>query len=278
MAARRGRRAGVAGAGSRRGVGRAHRFRGRAAARCDDDRHRSHLRRVRGRRLRGNLGIRRLYEDAVSEAEVLVYIETQYITSRALHEALIARLEDRAKPPLQVIIVVPRGGDTFKEELALGAAEERFLASLEQAVAGTADQLRVCTAPERRLRERAADVHPFEAARRRRPLPHHRLRELHEPELRSRQRAESHLGIGEAPRTAGYEHRTPASQSSLGARRHSIRRAPDGGGPRRAPRRDPRGGHAAAAPSHRRRRRRTLRASPARLRSGEPFARSGAGD
>lgn len=87
--------------------------------------------------------IRRSYEDAIREAQFLVYIETQYITSRALYDALIARLEDRSKPPLQVIIVVPRGGDTFKEELALGAAEERFLASLEHTAAETGHQLRV---------------------------------------------------------------------------------------------------------------------------------------
>jgi phosphatidylserine/phosphatidylglycerophosphate/cardiolipin synthase-like enzyme len=75
--------------------------------------------------------IRHLYEDAIREAEALVYIETQYITSRALHDALTARLGDESKPRLQVVIVVPRGGDSFKEELALGAAEESFLASLE---------------------------------------------------------------------------------------------------------------------------------------------------
>jgi phosphatidylserine/phosphatidylglycerophosphate/cardiolipin synthase-like enzyme len=87
--------------------------------------------------------IRALYMDAIREAKAFVYIETQYITSRALHEALVARFCDESQPPLQVIIVVPRGGDTFKEELALGAAEEQLLASIERVAWDRGHLLRV---------------------------------------------------------------------------------------------------------------------------------------
>jgi phospholipase D1/2 len=87
--------------------------------------------------------IRLLYEDAIREAEVLVYIESQYVTSRALHDAMIARLGDASKPRLQVVIVAPRGGDSFKEELALGAAEEQFLASVERKAEEAGHLLRI---------------------------------------------------------------------------------------------------------------------------------------
>lgn len=87
--------------------------------------------------------IRALYEDAVREAEHLVYIETQYITSRALYDALVERFRDASMPKLQVVIVVPRGGDSFKEELAMGAAEEQVLASLREVARETGHALRV---------------------------------------------------------------------------------------------------------------------------------------
>jgi phosphatidylserine/phosphatidylglycerophosphate/cardiolipin synthase-like enzyme len=93
--------------------------------------------------------IRRLYEDAIRAAEKLIYIETQYITSRAIHEALLARLEDDGKPRLQIVIVVPHGSDTLKEQLVLGSAEDALLASVEHASRAHGHSLRVlCSAPD----------------------------------------------------------------------------------------------------------------------------------
>jgi phosphatidylserine/phosphatidylglycerophosphate/cardiolipin synthase-like enzyme len=87
--------------------------------------------------------IRQLYEDAIRESASLVYIETQYITSRALHRALVARMRDESRPRLQVVIVLPRGGDSLKEEIALGAAEGQFLASMGDVAREKGHALRV---------------------------------------------------------------------------------------------------------------------------------------
>ncbi|HEX4339331.1 MAG TPA: phospholipase D-like domain-containing protein [Polyangiaceae bacterium] len=87
--------------------------------------------------------IRHLYEDAIGSAERLIYIETQYITSHAIHDALVARLRDDTKPKLVLVLVVPHGSDTLKEELVLGAAESRLLASVERVAKETGHALRV---------------------------------------------------------------------------------------------------------------------------------------
>ena len=87
--------------------------------------------------------IRRLYEDAIGAADHLVYIETQYITSRALLDAFLARFRDSSRSRLRVVIVLPRGSDTFKEQLALGAAEDRLLATLRDAARQSGHELRL---------------------------------------------------------------------------------------------------------------------------------------
>jgi phospholipase D1/2 len=73
--------------------------------------------------------IKLLHEDAIAAAEHLIYIETQYFTSRAVHDALRARLE-RDGPELDVVIVMPHGADTPKENFALGDAQNRVLSAL----------------------------------------------------------------------------------------------------------------------------------------------------
>jgi phospholipase D1/2 len=87
--------------------------------------------------------IRHLYEDAIRSAEQLIYLETQYITSRAIHDALLARLRDDAKPRLQIVIVVPHGSDSLKEQLALGSAEDATLGSIGRAARASGHTLRV---------------------------------------------------------------------------------------------------------------------------------------
>jgi phosphatidylserine/phosphatidylglycerophosphate/cardiolipin synthase-like enzyme len=87
--------------------------------------------------------IRVLFEDAIAAAERLLYIETQYITARALHDAVVTRLTDAAKPRLQVIIVVPHGADSIKEKLVLGAAEDQWLHTVAQVAESAGHTLRV---------------------------------------------------------------------------------------------------------------------------------------
>lgn len=64
--------------------------------------------------------IQHLFERALSAAEHLVYIETQYFTSKALAEALCMRLADDKRSKLQVVLVMPDGADSPKEDFVLG--------------------------------------------------------------------------------------------------------------------------------------------------------------
>jgi phospholipase D1/2 len=76
--------------------------------------------------------IRAAYEAALAAAERLIYIETQYFTSRSITSALLSRLRDPEKPKLQIIVVLPRGADTGKEKFALGETQSMVLGALEE--------------------------------------------------------------------------------------------------------------------------------------------------
>ena len=73
--------------------------------------------------------IRRLHERAIAEAQHLIYIETQYFTSRAIHDALCSRMQS-GEAGLEIVIVMPNGADTPKENFALGDAQRWVLNSL----------------------------------------------------------------------------------------------------------------------------------------------------
>jgi phospholipase D1/2 len=77
--------------------------------------------------------IRALYHDAISAAERLVYVENQYFTSRSLTRAFVRRLEDPHRARIEIVIVMPRGGDTPKEKLALGDAQDFALGTIREA-------------------------------------------------------------------------------------------------------------------------------------------------
>lgn len=77
--------------------------------------------------------IQALFERAILAAERLIYIETQYFTSKALAEALYYRLADPARSKLQVVLVMPDGADSPKEDFVLGnrqRAVRRFVADV----------------------------------------------------------------------------------------------------------------------------------------------------
>lgn len=93
--------------------------------------------------------VRSAHEQALAGAERLVYIETQYFTSRSIAAALLARLRDDSKPKLQVIVVLPRGADSGKEKFALGETQDMVLGALEQAATEHGHELRfLCSAIE----------------------------------------------------------------------------------------------------------------------------------
>jgi len=70
-----------------------------------------------------------LYESAIRSAEALIYIESQYFTSRAVHRALAERMKGSG-PKLEIVILTPRGADSPKEKLVLGDAQSWVLSSL----------------------------------------------------------------------------------------------------------------------------------------------------
>jgi phospholipase D1/2 len=72
-----------------------------------------------------------LFERAILAAERLIYIETQYFTSKALAEAIYYRLADTSREKLQIVLVMPDGADSPKEDFVLGnrqRAIRRFVA------------------------------------------------------------------------------------------------------------------------------------------------------
>jgi phosphatidylserine/phosphatidylglycerophosphate/cardiolipin synthase-like enzyme len=77
--------------------------------------------------------IRQLYLDAIASADKLIYIENQYFTSRAVLRAMVERLEDAARPKLQIVILMPRGGDSPKEKFALATAQNFVLGAIRNA-------------------------------------------------------------------------------------------------------------------------------------------------
>lgn len=77
--------------------------------------------------------IQRLLEHAILFAERLIYVETQYFTSKALAEALYYRLAEASRPKLQIVLVMPDGADSPKEDFVLGNRQRsirRFVADV----------------------------------------------------------------------------------------------------------------------------------------------------
>lgn len=94
--------------------------------------------------------IKALHEDAIASAEHLLYIETQYFTSRAIYAALRKRLEAADRSKLEVVIVLPTGADTPKEKFALGDTQDWVLSSLRVVAEQTGHALRVlCSVAQR---------------------------------------------------------------------------------------------------------------------------------
>jgi len=73
---------------------------------------------------------------AIQSAESFVYIENQYLTSLAILTAFRDRLMDAQRPLLTIVVVMPDGGDTPKEDFVLGNRQR----SVRYAIAKLAEQ------------------------------------------------------------------------------------------------------------------------------------------
>lgn len=87
--------------------------------------------------------VRTLLEQAILSAERLVYVETQYLTARAVVRALARRMRDTTKPPLEVVVLLPSEPEAAKEEIALGVTQARLLAWLADVAGATRSRLGV---------------------------------------------------------------------------------------------------------------------------------------
>jgi phospholipase D1/2 len=64
--------------------------------------------------------VQSLFEQAILGAERLIYIENQYFTSRAVAEVLCRRMVDATRSKLTLVLVMPNGADSPKEDFVLG--------------------------------------------------------------------------------------------------------------------------------------------------------------
>lgn len=85
--------------------------------------------------------IRRLYVDAIDAAEELVYIESQYLGSAAVYQALLRRMADPRRGKLDVVLVYPRQMHSLTEELSMGALQCSLFRGLKRAAARTGHDL-----------------------------------------------------------------------------------------------------------------------------------------
>lgn len=83
-----------------------------------------------------------LMRAALLEARQLIYIETQYFTSRSMSAALSERLRRGDLPRLQVLVVLPRGADNSKEKFALGDVQNALLSELSAVAEAGGHELR----------------------------------------------------------------------------------------------------------------------------------------
>jgi len=87
------------------------------------------------------LEIKEVVLAAIAGAEQHVYAETQYLSSRTVTEALIARMRDASKPKLELVFILNISGETLKEQAALGLNQAQNLARLRKAAAETGHDL-----------------------------------------------------------------------------------------------------------------------------------------
>jgi phospholipase D1/2 len=84
-----------------------------------------------------------LLVDAISAAERLVYIETQYFSSRAIADALISRMREQARSRLQIVVILNDKPEALKEEVAIGLRQAKMLRRIASAARETGHALGV---------------------------------------------------------------------------------------------------------------------------------------
>jgi phospholipase D1/2 len=81
--------------------------------------------------------IRHLFRDAIGAAESLIYIENQYFSSQAIHEALLRRMTDQCRPRLEIVLVLAKEANAFVEQASIGIAQAKAIRNLRKLAAQT---------------------------------------------------------------------------------------------------------------------------------------------
>jgi phosphatidylserine/phosphatidylglycerophosphate/cardiolipin synthase-like enzyme len=82
-----------------------------------------------------------LFTDAIGAAERLIFIETQYFSSRRIREALIERMARTDRPRLEIVVLVNERAEALKEELAVGLRQAQNLEQLRRSAAPSGHRL-----------------------------------------------------------------------------------------------------------------------------------------
>ncbi|MBN8609680.1 MAG: phospholipase [Deltaproteobacteria bacterium] len=76
--------------------------------------------------------LEQLMTDAIAAAESHVYIETQYLTSHAMGQALVQRLRDTSRPRLEIVVLLPRRTEGRLERAAVANPQRVMLHALRR--------------------------------------------------------------------------------------------------------------------------------------------------
>jgi phospholipase D1/2 len=85
--------------------------------------------------------IRHLFRDAISAAESFIYMENQYFSSQAIHEALVRRMSDRRRSRLEIVLVLAKEANAFVEQASIGIAQAKVIRNLRNLAAQTGHKL-----------------------------------------------------------------------------------------------------------------------------------------
>jgi phosphatidylserine/phosphatidylglycerophosphate/cardiolipin synthase-like enzyme len=85
--------------------------------------------------------IRDLYVRAIQRAEHMIYIETQYVTSQCVRDALVSRMKDTSRPKLDIVMVLPQKPEKLKEEVFIGGSQADVVSEVVAAAIETGHAL-----------------------------------------------------------------------------------------------------------------------------------------
>jgi phospholipase D1/2 len=89
-----------------------------------------------------------LLERAILAARKLIYIENQYFTSRAIAQALAKRMANLDAGKLQLVLVMPNGADSPKEDFVLGNRQRAIRSLVAQVAKKHGHELRLLMSSE----------------------------------------------------------------------------------------------------------------------------------